>query len=97
MNWNFRRVAIVLISCLFAASSWSDEPAKPANRVTVGAVASTQGVVHQRSDAMDESADAATTASTVQRPQRQPPGGIEVLRVYSERDAGTPDETKAGS
>lgn len=94
MNANLIRTAIVSISCLFAVPSWSDETANAANGV---AVASAHGVETHQRVASGHVAAKATDTAVAARPQRQPPAGVEVVRVQSERSDCSPDETKDGA
>lgn len=99
MKANLRRAAIVLTTCLFAAPSWSAETANAANAAPARAVASANSTaIGQRGNAIKGStARTATNAANEPRAQREPPAGVEVVRVYSERDVSAADETKEGS
>jgi hypothetical protein len=96
---NLKRAAIVLTTCLFAVPCWSDEAANAANAAAARTVASANSpVVGQHGKAINGgAAHAATAAASEPRAQREPPAGVEVVRVRSERDVTAPDQTNEDS
>jgi len=97
---NLNRAAIVLTTCLFALPCSADETANAANGAAIRTVAAADSTgVKQRGNAVGGTATTrvATAVASEPRAQREPPAGVEVVRVYSARDDGTADETKEGS
>ena len=97
MKANFKHAAIITVTCLFAAPGWADETGSGANTTAPRTVAAANTAGVKRANAVAASAAHATPAAGESRAQRQPPAGVEVLRVVSDRDAAASGETKEGS
>ena len=91
MKVSVRSASIVLLGSLFAAHSWADETNNSANAATVRTVAVTNNTGVKQRTAVNGSAHAPVANET--RVQRQPPAGVEVVRVVSERDEGASEQT----
>jgi hypothetical protein len=90
---NVRSASIVLIGSLFAAQLWADETANAANAATARTVAAANSTGVKPRTAVNGATRVTVPAASETRPQRQPPAGVEVLSVYSERDEGAPEQT----
>jgi hypothetical protein len=89
---NVRSASIVLITSLFAVPSWSDETTSSAGAATVRTVASTNSAgIKQRSTANATGAHTTAPVASETHAQRQPPAGVEVVKVVSERDESAPE------
>jgi len=89
---NVRSASIVLIGSLFAAQSWADETANAAKAATVRTVAAANSTGVKQRTAVNSATHVTAPVASETHVQRQPPAGVEVLSVYSERDESAPEQ-----